>query len=1064
MRRNHISCLWIVLLCLLPILTDAQTLSRYEYWFDDDIGSKQWGSLSGTDDEVNLAIDVTQLDNGIHKFSFRVRQSDGMYSAIRSSIFLKTTPGEATRLEYWIDGDISTRKLFDGQRISDGDYIINDSLDLSDVSPGVHRLFLRGRGPNTKVVSAVTSVPIFVKQTMPQGNKVVYWIDDNYDQKEIVDFDSSLDVNSLDLDMADNVKYPVGYHRLNMRVDLEGQGKSAVFTDGFFKSPTGQATQLEYWIDGDIRTRKLFDGQSVSGGDYIINDFLDLSELTPGTHRLFLRGRGPNTKIVSAVTSTPIMVKSRYNVENPESLTVTEQAYWFDDEEPKISLVAYPKNVINQPNTFDTRRLTDGQHTLHTQFANSAGVWNVPVDFTFVKKKVGDPLIEANATEEDGIVTLKYNTIPFGYNYKVIRQYPSGKKRIVDFNESTEYPAPFQAIDFPGPGTYTYYIEGKYTDVDGVEQVVRSGDMNVTVAKAASTVGNANIHCLITHDGERISQPFNTEYKVYLNGERISESDYTCRYGTYGEFTIERVPYGSEITIGIQEKFYAYKDLQLIVNENTSHGTYFFNGNSNENFLPDNSIYDLILYDLQITPSGWEIAIQNKSNLSWSGDILISVISKKVKDKYDKKIKSDDSTDEAQSPKASYEDSPLYTNAALSSVSLGGYEYKVFTLDITDLPEKDKCEDYYVYVFSQKTGTELMKKLEGGSPQVLEFNPFDFGVAEQKGFMSYMKSYKEVMKWMKKFSAWGDPLTLAWNSCGTAFDDYIKTLDKEEEGFSEINEDVADAAIRSAGMLLNCFFSDLHKSVKKYKTMVKENGLYVAHEKMQTLYELIDGAYNTAQADDYHKYFELAKLVFKLTEKWEHDPVVSLYKTYFEVGAAMASGVEQLANKVSSFYVWERLSKGNGIYKIKVRRYSSSNRWEGYFRGKDFYQEKGSNNYHAGQIRSIKIELLNPEYENSTYFRTESKSFDVELEDDGITISNVQFTNAMDFYTATEAWMTIIWNNNLVTRIPLLDENFTKLENRDADVSIPLIMTVELQSEANLHLENLANKLTIVKP
>jgi hypothetical protein len=316
MRRNHIFSLWLFLLCLFPTLTLAQTLTRYEYWFDGNFDARQWEALSGADEELNVGIDATQLDDGIHKFSFRVRQSDGKYSAISSSLFMKTTPGEATRLEYWIDGDITTRKFIDGQSVSAGGFMVNGYLDLSEVTPGVHRLFLRGRSDDNKVVSAVTSVPILVKPSMSEENKVIYWIDDNYDQKESVSIDKSLDVNSLDLDLADNAKYPVGFHRLNMQVNLEGQGESAVHTDGFFKSPAGQPTLLEYWFDGDITTRKHVDGESVSAGGFMVNDYLDLSNVTPGAHRLFMRGKGNENTVVSAVTSVPVLVKPSKQLDN----------------------------------------------------------------------------------------------------------------------------------------------------------------------------------------------------------------------------------------------------------------------------------------------------------------------------------------------------------------------------------------------------------------------------------------------------------------------------------------------------------------------------------------------------------------------------------------------------------------------------------------------------------------------------------------------------------------------------------------------------------------------------
>ena len=1060
MRRNHISCLWIVLLCLLPILTDAQTLSRYEYWFDDDIGSKQWGSLSGTDNEVDLAIDATHLDNGIHKFSFRVRQSDGMYSAIRSSIFLKTTPGEATRLEYWIDGDISTRKLFDGQRISDGDYIINDSLDLSDVSPGVHRLFLRGRGPNTKVVSAVTSVPIFVKQTMPQGNKVVYWIDDNYDQKESVGFDSSLDVNSLNLDMADNTKYPVGYHRLNMRVDLEGQGESAVFTDGFFKSPTGQATQLEYWIDGDIRTRKLFDGQSVSGGDYIINDFLDLSDVSPGVHRVFLRGRGPNTKVVSAVTSTPIMVKSRYNVD-PADVKVMDQAYWFDDEEPTVSSVDNPKNVINQPNTFDTRHLTDGQHTLHVQFGNSAGVWNGPVDYIFEKTPVVDPSIEASATVEDGIVTLNYTAIPFALSYEVVRKYPSGHKRLVNFNESSEYPAPFRAIDTPGIGTYTYYIEGNYIDLNGVKQEVRSDEMTVTVEEAASTVEQAKIYGEVRHDGVPI-YAWGDSYKVYINGTDARETEYDF-YKSGANFSIGGVPYGTELTISVRERDYGHKDITLITSKNTNDITYKFDGIYGEvEEQLANEAYDVILTNsIHLTPDAWELSVHNKMRFhTWSGDIIVKLIRKATLDLY---------TEEAnggvpiwkylKNKKLGVDDGPNYKTVAKMHVHLEKDEYRTIALDLIDMPASDLKEDYYVCIYTKQDGSDQMKELGGGyeNPQTVNFNPCDY-LTQNDLDLYLVNEYKQVMSYLKQMSQWGDPFAFEINSIpGDNLNEIINNLGNgryfDVEGFEE---DLVVNGSHSAGLLLSCFLGDVVKDVKRYAKNTR-GSLKIA-DGIQEVFNTLRDFYQINEVDENLKFFETFKQVIKVGEKLKLNekmwgfkyPAFEIYKTYFDVAEAMVKAIDKIEISVQEAALYEKLINGKGIYKIKVRRYTTDGRVE-YFPASEVYD----------QIREIKFQMTT-EYQEGYHPETSKFQIDSPKLSDEITISNVDFDYLHNnISTGIQLWMIITWRNNRVTRVPMLEKHFAKLENFKSDTEPPT-MTVELQSETYLRKDYMANKLTII--
>ena len=110
----------LVLLCLLPATIGAQSLNRFEYWFDDNYAGRRTGSLSGSDLVINRAIPTTGLDYGVHRFNLRVRRSDNMYSAVTSQLFLKLDRGTSNTVEYWFDDnfdedddDINEEKLDD---------------------------------------------------------------------------------------------------------------------------------------------------------------------------------------------------------------------------------------------------------------------------------------------------------------------------------------------------------------------------------------------------------------------------------------------------------------------------------------------------------------------------------------------------------------------------------------------------------------------------------------------------------------------------------------------------------------------------------------------------------------------------------------------------------------------------------------------------------------------------------------------------------------------------------------------------------------------------------------
>lgn len=972
-----------------------------------------------------------------------------------------------SHFDYWIDdniGDMQTKSL------SGSSAEIVEELDLSALPTGVHKVHFRVV-QSDGYCSAVSSLHFF-KGVMGSDGTLEYWFDDMFENRISTSFDGGNgEMQELTLDLRNSNTFPTGFHKLNLRVIMNGKA-SSVYTSHVLKLMAGTPSKLEYWIDGNIGASKTIEGQlSADGSVYVYTDDLDLTDVSPGYHRLSCRGVSSSRQTVTPVVSTTVIVKSRYNVEDPEKLAVTDQVYWFDNEEPEYKAIAYPKNIINQQDNFDIRGLSDGQHTLHLRFGNSVGGWSAPVNYTFTKQKEEEPVIKADMSIEEGVATFSFNSISYGFHYNLIRQYPSGTERLVKRLENSQHPETLQIIDMPAPGTYTYFVEGVYTGSDGKTKKVRSNAVSVEVDKAADALKLGNIDGVITHNGKEILYQFYSDYNVLINGVDANKSGYGYRQLNSSHFQISNVPYGTELTLLVEEKNFSHKSVNIIVNENTCHSTYRFDGTSNgdNEMQPENTAYDLkLVSDVTITPSAWELHLYNPSSKTWKGNLMVIIVNKKHKD-VDDIMESGETPsiwETAFIPKNYFETRPYYVTSADQYVTFEGEKQKVISLDIIDMPEEDETSEYYIWVYSKREGSDQIKELLSYTPQpfVLDFNPFDFFETVGKGYMNYMKGYAKVLKLMKKFSAWGDPFKLAWSSVGTSFDNYIKTLEEEEDD-KELNADVVDAAIKSTGLLLNCFFSDMNKAVQLYTKKVKGSTIYNIHEKMESFYSVINDNINVKNADDNHKFFELAKLVLKYSklDEWTNDPVVSVYKTYFEVGEAMASAAERFSNEISSKYVWDRIATGNSIYNIKIRRYSHTGKNIGYFPGHDYYLQKGAKTSHDGMIETMWVELKNPSWGEPKVQIVGSEN--VELTNEGITIRNLKFAGGTaDSQTMAEAWLIIKWKNKRVTRVPLLNEEFVNIENLHSDVSKPLIVTVELQSEANQNVENIPQKLTFVKP
>ena len=158
-----------------------EALSGYEYWFDDDVNGRQWVSLSGNNAVIRASIDTRGLSGGLHRFNFRLKRSDGAYSAVTTSTFL-----------------------------------------------------------NMKAES--------------EGH-IVYWFDNKSDQTASVPIADTENEQEVTLNLQDMEKFPLGFHQLNMRVSTPGKSLSNVYSARVLKMASGDANQIEYWIDGNYADR-----------------------------------------------------------------------------------------------------------------------------------------------------------------------------------------------------------------------------------------------------------------------------------------------------------------------------------------------------------------------------------------------------------------------------------------------------------------------------------------------------------------------------------------------------------------------------------------------------------------------------------------------------------------------------------------------------------------------------------------------------------------------------------------------------------------------------------------
>ena len=149
------------LLTLLAIPVSGQTIAGYEYWFDDGYAGRTEVRDAGGD--IRHEIDVSALTPGMHRFMFRVEDTEGRWSNTLCKQFVYFGPSygdkSVTRYELWLDDNVESRMSGD---VTGG--AIQMEIDAAGLSCGLHRVVLRaqdaaGRWSMAKVHNFVKPEP-----------------------------------------------------------------------------------------------------------------------------------------------------------------------------------------------------------------------------------------------------------------------------------------------------------------------------------------------------------------------------------------------------------------------------------------------------------------------------------------------------------------------------------------------------------------------------------------------------------------------------------------------------------------------------------------------------------------------------------------------------------------------------------------------------------------------------------------------------------------------------------------------------------------------------------------
>lgn len=250
---------------------DATSVAAAEYWIDD---VKQTTATT-----LNTqVIDISQLDDGLHKLMVRVKDNKGVWSNQMTRTFFVSSAAHAdatsiTAREFWIDG-----KIADRQKIDDTPAVIN----ISSLPAGLHMLTMRVQD-NNGVWSNQMARMFYVASTPEPSDATLvnylYWIDGDKEHKVMGTIDDS---HSLTIDIGDLEE---GDHTFTWYVsDSKGRWSDPI-TEVF---AVVECSTLTYMVDGEIyKTYEVPHGSAITPEEeptkdgYTFSGWSDIPETMP---------------------------------------------------------------------------------------------------------------------------------------------------------------------------------------------------------------------------------------------------------------------------------------------------------------------------------------------------------------------------------------------------------------------------------------------------------------------------------------------------------------------------------------------------------------------------------------------------------------------------------------------------------------------------------------------------------------------------------------------------------------------------------------------------------------
>jgi len=389
------------------------TISSYQYWFDNDFGTRTHTSVSPTVNlDLNTSISLETISDGLHVFNIRFKDTDDHWSTTSSDFFYYNdlTGNTINGYQYWFDNDYSSNIL---TSISTTDKLeLNTAIPLETLTNGLHSFNIRFRDDRNRWSISSNDFFYYHELITNNINSYQYWFDNDYSKEttEVVSPNGKLILNtSISLETITD-----GLHLFTIQFK-DDKGTWSIPQNQYFyynELTDSNIIAYQYWFDNDIDTNTLVTTTPTQLMQ--LTEMVPIENIEEGLHIFGIRFK--DDKGNWSVPVNQYFYKTNHVVDN----NITAYRYWINDDINNAVYVTVdnPKQLLNLSEDIDFPGLALGDYTIHFQFKDASDNWSIVTsdDFSLTSLSIVENTFE-----------------------KLITAYPNPTKSDINFDLGSSY-------------------------------------------------------------------------------------------------------------------------------------------------------------------------------------------------------------------------------------------------------------------------------------------------------------------------------------------------------------------------------------------------------------------------------------------------------------------------------------------------------------------------------------------------------------------------------------------------------------------------------------------------